>query len=194
MRTGYVVVAIYEAFAGNSYMPLPPSLGGKKAIVNVKNRDNECFRWALKAARFPVDQNAERPGKYPKNDGLNWEGIEFPVKVSRIGQFEKQNEGLAINVFGWNDGGLTILRVSCKGKAIPRINLMLIMDEEKSHYCWIKNIGPLLNFKRAAVLLRSLSVALHERESSGKTPGSVRGGKWTPDADRNARNGTHAEV
>lgn len=119
----------------------------KKAIVNVKNADNECFRWVLRSARFPVEKNAERPSRYPANDGLNWVEIVFPVKVSQIGQFEKQNRGLAINVFGWEGGGLTILRVSSAPKAFPRINLMLIVDEEKSHYCWIKNMERLLSDK-----------------------------------------------
>lgn len=92
-------------------------------------------------------KNAERPGRYLENDGLNGEGMEFPVNVSQIGHLEKQNEGLAINVFGWEDGGLSILRISGQSKAFPRINLMLIMDEEKSHYCWIKNLGRFLQGK-----------------------------------------------
>lgn len=147
MEERYVEFAQVEPFAGSSFIPLPKDLGAKKAIVNVKNADNECFRWALKSARFPVEKNAERPSRYPANDGLSWEGVAFPVKVPQIGQFEKQNEGLAINVFGWESGGLTILRVSPVPKNFPRTNLMLIIDGEKSHYCWIKNLGRLLNDK-----------------------------------------------
>lgn len=44
--------AEFEPFVGNSYIPLPPGLWAKKAIVNVKNIDNECLRWALKGT-FP---------------------------------------------------------------------------------------------------------------------------------------------
>lgn len=95
-------------------------------------------------------KNAGRPGRYPENDGLNWEGIEFPVKVSQTGRLEKQIEGLAINVFGCKDEGLTILRVSSQNKTVPRINLMLIVKGENTHYCWIKNLGRLLYGKNTA--------------------------------------------
>ena len=32
---------------GSSYIPLPDWLGKKKAIINSKNKDNECFKWAV---------------------------------------------------------------------------------------------------------------------------------------------------
>lgn len=52
-----------------------------------------------------------------------------------------------INVFGWENNDLTILWISHKNKEIKRINLMLMMNEENSHYCWIKNMGRLLYSK-----------------------------------------------
>lgn len=123
VEENYDEIVEVEPFAGNSYIPLP------KALINVKNADNKCFRWALKSARFPIAKNPERPSRYPANDGLYWEGVVFPMEVAKIGDFEKKN-GLAINVFGWEED-LAILRVSKENKAIPRINLMLIKEEEK---------------------------------------------------------------
>ena len=61
-------------------------------------------------------------GQTPENDGLNWEGIEFPTKVTQIHKLEKQNEGLAINVWSWENEDLTILWISDKSKEIKRIN------------------------------------------------------------------------
>ena len=144
---GYIDEAPYDAFEGGSYIPLNAALAAKKAIVNVKNNDDECLRWVLKSARFPVAKNGDRTSGYPENDGLNWEEIEFPVKVPQIRKLEKQNVGLAINVFGWENDDLTILWISDKRKAIKRINLTLVMDGENSHYCWIKSIGRLLESK-----------------------------------------------
>ena len=188
---GYIDEAPYEAFAGGSYIPLPAALAAKKAIVNVKNNDDECLRWALKSARFPVAKNGDRTSRYPDNDGLNWEGIEFPLKVPQIRKLEKQNVGLAINVFGWENGDLTILWISDKSKAIKRINLMLVMDGENSHYCWNKGHGaPSLQQNethKKAVLLRCLPVAFHLRKSFGNAPGAMRGSKWAPDAHRYAQ-------
>ena len=57
---------------------------------------------------------------------------------------EKQNEGLAFNVYGWERGDLTILWISSQSKDVARTNLLLVTDGEKSHYCWIKNLGRLL--------------------------------------------------
>ena len=67
------------------------------------------------------------------------------MKVTQICKLEKQNQGLAIDVWGWENGNLTILWISGKSKAIKRINLMLLMDGEKAHYCWIKEMIRLIN-------------------------------------------------
>lgn len=48
----YIHVARYQPLRGGSYMDLPKELKNKKAILNIQNRDDECLRWALKAALF----------------------------------------------------------------------------------------------------------------------------------------------
>ena len=35
---------------GSSYIPLPQWLDNKKAIINPRNEDQECFKWAVIAA------------------------------------------------------------------------------------------------------------------------------------------------
>jgi len=40
----------YSPLKGSSYISLPEKLASKKAIVNVKNNDNECFKWSVTAA------------------------------------------------------------------------------------------------------------------------------------------------
>jgi len=47
-------VARYSPLNGGSYMPLPEKLKNKKAIINIQNRDNQCLRWAIRAALFPA--------------------------------------------------------------------------------------------------------------------------------------------
>ena len=41
--------APYRPLAGSHYLPLPPFLTLKKAIVNVNNKDDRCFCYALLA-------------------------------------------------------------------------------------------------------------------------------------------------
>ena len=44
----------FELLTGGSYIPLPKVLSDKKAIINVRNEnDNECFKWAVTSAVFP---------------------------------------------------------------------------------------------------------------------------------------------
>ena len=40
----------YEPFGGSSDIPLPTFLAAKKAIINLKNEDDECFKWAITRA------------------------------------------------------------------------------------------------------------------------------------------------
>ena len=79
----FINVARYQPMRGGSYMPLPKKLQNKKAIINVQNRDNQCLRWAVRAALFsaPRGSNVARASSYPTEDGLNFTGIDFPTPV-----------------------------------------------------------------------------------------------------------------
>ena len=117
----FINVAKYRPRRSGSYIVLPPKLKNK-------NRDNQCLRWALRAALFPASRgrNLIRPLSYPTEDGLNFTGIDFPTPVSQIGKLERQNPNLAINVFGCGEKEQVIVhRLSEKDGEIPRINLMI---------------------------------------------------------------------
>ena len=46
----------YEPLRGSSYIPLPAFLAAKKAIINVENEDDECFKWAITRVLNPVEK------------------------------------------------------------------------------------------------------------------------------------------
>ena len=50
---------------GSSYLPLPNWLAKKKAIINPKDEDKECFKWAVIAASRweEINNNPERISK-----------------------------------------------------------------------------------------------------------------------------------
>ncbi|KAL9982399.1 hypothetical protein ACROYT_G004435 [Oculina patagonica] len=135
-----------EAIERGRYLPLPPKLANKKAVINVQNRDNECLKWALRAALFPPrdGKNPQRTSRYPVDDGINHNGIDFPTPLKQIDRLEAQNRGLAINVFGWEDDCVIPLRTSKKENSISRINLMLIESGLIQHYCFVKRVSALL--------------------------------------------------
>ena len=143
VKTLWLDIARYQPLKGGSYIPLPAAVGTKKAVINVKNKDDNCLRWALRSALFPAERNADRPSQYPKDDGLNFEGINTPTPISQIQKVEKLNN-LAINVFGWNQKEVIIHRLSQRNGDVPRINLLLIEKSDKFHYTWIKSLSRLL--------------------------------------------------
>ncbi|KAK3765304.1 hypothetical protein RRG08_027310 [Elysia crispata] len=143
VRTLWLDIARYQPLRGGSYIPLPPALKNKKAVVNVKNMDDHCLRWALRSALFQAADHTDRPTKYPTADGLDFTGIDAPTPISQIGKVERQND-LVINVFGW-DKVVIVHHVSKRPEDMPRINLLLIQKAVKFHYTWVKNLNRLLH-------------------------------------------------
>ena len=141
----YINVAKYQPMQGGSYMPPPKKLQNKKAIINVQNRDNQCLRWAIRAAFFPASKGTKvtRTSSYPTEDGLNFAGIDFPTPVSQIDKLERQNPNLAINVFGWEKDQVIVHRLSEKGGEINRINLMITKQGENTHYSYVRRLTAL---------------------------------------------------
>ena len=37
----------YKPLYGSSYIPLPKFLAAKKVIINLRDEDDECFKWAI---------------------------------------------------------------------------------------------------------------------------------------------------
>ena len=142
VHTLWLDIARYQPLRGGSYIPLPAAVKNKKAVVNVKNKDDHCLRWALPAALFQVAKDLQRPTKYPTEDGLDFTGIDAPTPISQIPKVEWQND-LAINVFGW-DKGVIVHHISNQPEDMPRTNLLLIEKAGKFHYTWIKNLSRLL--------------------------------------------------
>ena len=143
VNTLWLDIARYQPLRGGSYIPLPAAVKNKKAVVNVKNMDDRCLRWALRSAMFPVATNPQKPTKYPEDDGLNFTGIHTPTPISQISKVEKQNH-LAINVFGWDSACACVNIHRLSERASERINLMPIEKAGKFHYTWIKDLNRLL--------------------------------------------------
>ena len=140
-----ILIDPYQPLSGNSYIKLPPELANKKAIINVKNEnDNECFKWAVTSAVITNDVHPERLNKQMRlnSEKFDWTDIEFPTTLKQINNFEKNNP-YAINVYGY-EGSVYPLRISEKREGSV-INLLIISNRETNHYCWIKNMSRLLS-------------------------------------------------
>ena len=111
----------------------------------MKNNDDQCFKWSVVRALNPVEKNSERITKELKDQSerLDWTGLKFPVDLKQIIIFEKLNPQISINVFGF-ESDVYPLRLS-KSESEQTINLLLISDGEKQHYCLIKSLSRLLS-------------------------------------------------
>ena len=137
----------WDPINAGSYIELPPFLKNKKAIINMKNEGNECFKWCVLRALNPKDKHPERVDNdlKSKQDTLNMQGIQYPVSFRDIDRFESQNPNISISVIGYNkDERVYPLKISKYTGCEHDIILMLIKDGENSHYCLVKNISALI--------------------------------------------------
>ena len=90
---------------GSNYIPLPDWLAKKKAIINPKNLDLECFKWAVIAAMRweEIDREHQRISKLRRNeDDSDWDEIKCPAYIRDIKGFEARNE-ITINILALED-------------------------------------------------------------------------------------------
>ena len=140
--------SIWNPINAGSYIDLPKELKNRKAIINMKNEDDKCFMWSVLRALNPKDKNPERIDEdlKSKEDTLNMEGINYPVDFRGIDRFEKQNPEISISLLGYNkDERVYPLKLSKYTGSKHDITLLLIKDEDNSHYCLVKNISALLS-------------------------------------------------
>ena len=130
---------------GSGYLPLPNWLACKKTIINPKNEDQECFKWAvITASRWEeINNNPERISKLKRFEkDFDWSGIEFPVSVKDIKKFEFRNQ-ISINLLAVEGKQIYICRKGGNYEHI--INLMLITGNNRKHYVAIKSLSRLLS-------------------------------------------------
>ena len=120
----------YVPLRGSSYIKLPKSLDDKKAIINMQNKDNQCFKWSVTRGLHPCEDHPERITKDLKllAEKLNWNGITFPAALNQIGKFEKQNPTISVNVFGY-ENSVYPLRIS-EHERENQVDLLLISDNQ----------------------------------------------------------------
>ena len=138
----YLNVTLYKPLNGSSYIKLPAKLGNsRKGLINLKNEDNECFRWCHIRHLNPQMKDPQRIKKDDKKkvNKLNDDGVEFPVSQKHYNKVEKQNS-IRINVFGYEDGQPFPINIS-KDTFEDQINLLLITKDEKKHYVLIKDFN-----------------------------------------------------
>jgi hypothetical protein len=103
IESHYINIAMYKPLAGSSYMKLPEDISNSKCgLLNMRNDDNMCFVWSHvrhlrpKARRATTITQKDRDFEL----SLDYEGIDFPVKISDINKIERKNK-INISVLGY---------------------------------------------------------------------------------------------
>ena len=138
----YLNIVKYKPMNGSSYIQLPSELrNSAKGLINMKNEDNECFRWCHIRHLNPQDKDPQRIKKVDKPyvENLDYSGIEFPVNAKHYNKIEKQNS-INISVFGYENKETYPIYVS-KEKYEDHMELLLITKNENKHYVLIKDFN-----------------------------------------------------
>ena len=140
----YLNVVQYQPLAGSSYIKMPEDLRNR-SLINLKNNDNECFRWCHIRHLNPQKTNPQRikqeDREYIKN--LNYSGITFPVTINQYNKIEKQND-ININVFYYYYKKIFPI-YSSKESNKDELNLLLLTKKEGQHYILIQDFNKLMH-------------------------------------------------
>ena len=153
-RVEYLTInsARYQPIRGSTYIPTPESIKHKNAIINIHNKDNNCFEYAYLSSQHytDIERDHYRAEKYDPWIGkeLKLKGCSIPMELDDIPKCERQN-GVAFNVYHMKEDGKLINPIYIsENRDLEAIKLLLIEGEETSHYCWIKNFDALLSYDK----------------------------------------------
>ena len=88
----------------------------------------------------PVKDHPERITRQVEKQAetLNFDGINFPMKMKDIKKFEQQNPQISVNVFGYEDKKIFPLRISEMAEREHDVNLLLLENE---HFVLINDLS-----------------------------------------------------
>ena len=141
-------ISAYSPLVASIYIELPGELkNSMKGLINIKNSDNKCFLWGHIRHLNSLKTHPERIAKKDKElvSKLNNEEINFPVSEKDYCKIEKQNK-ICINVFCY-DNKLTYPVYLSDQEFESCVDLLLISDECKSHYVYIKDFDRFMSSK-----------------------------------------------
>ena len=132
----------WKPLSGSGWIPMPEKLAQKKAIINIKNTDNFCFKLCIARAKNPVKSHPEVVTEKLRRQAeeFDWTGCTFPMAVDKIKFFEKRND-VSVNVYYW-DKAVYPLKITKEEKPF-HVDLLLLKKDSQTHFTLIKNFSRL---------------------------------------------------
>ena len=96
---------------GASYIPTPsPYNNSKCGLINIRNEDQECFKWCMKYHQSPMDKHSDRTTVLIKlDDKYVYDDVNFPADFDDVEQFEINNK-VSVFVYCIGDDGKNIVK------------------------------------------------------------------------------------
>ena len=129
-------------------MDLPVELKRpRKELINIKNKNQKSFLWCHVRHINPSKEHQEKIKKTDKKiaERHNYDEIGFPVQEKYFSKIEVKNN-ICINMFGYEDEFIFPVYVSNQ-KFEDSVDLLLINDDDKSHYVYIQDFDTFMFHK-----------------------------------------------
>ena len=154
IESQYINISTYWPLSGSSYISLHKQLKNpRKALINIKQRSK------ISHVRHPeritkIDKKLVKhitnPEKITEEDkelisDLDYDRIEFPMQEKDFSKIEVKNN-ICINVFGYEDELVFPIYISDQ-KCEDSMDLLLLIDDDKSHYVYIKDLDRFMFYK-----------------------------------------------
>jgi hypothetical protein len=152
----------YQMDRPGGYIPTPKEISQKKCIVNVRNKDEFCFKYAILSGYYPIYRNPKQgyrritnPNTYdalsrehPNN--INFSCVKYPVTIDQLPKFLKHNPQLSLNVFCYTKRqdqdcvskkyGIRVFPLFVTKEVRPiHMDLLLLYSDSCSHYTLLKS-------------------------------------------------------
>ena len=130
---------------GGTLFELPKELNNpKKGLINLRNNDDKSFLWCHVRHLNPVNDHSTRIKKEDKKivDTPDYTGVIFSISANDYSKIEDQND-IGINVFSYEDKIVCPIYISQK-YFDNSMNILMIYENEKSHYVYIKDFNRLM--------------------------------------------------
>ena len=144
----------YNPTRAGKYINLPKWISLKKACINIKTKDEKCFKYAIQCGYHKIYEKSHPENFYHYKkieDGLGFDGITFPANNNDIDKFEELNQNVSVNAFEVDDEQeqIVIGRKLKNKDAKCHIDLLRIDEDDISHYVYVKDCSRLLNSQKS---------------------------------------------
>ena len=116
--------------------------------MNLKNKDIECFKWCHIRFLNPQNKDSDRINKQDKKIAsiLDYRSINFPMEACDY-EVVKERFDINVNVFGYENQVFPLNVLKKSNEQV--LNVLLISNEEISHYVFIKDFNRLMDSKQS---------------------------------------------